>query len=243
MQELILLGVFSTLTSLLTAVAGLGGGMLLLALMAQLFAPAILIPLHGVAQFFSNANRGYIHRARLEWKYLKPFAFGSLIGAFAFVPLVVFVNPKVGALAVGVFILVVTWLPKWLNVSRLHPMLSGGIVSGLGVLFGATGPLAMSAHPKENWSKEQIVGNHGAAMAFQHGVKVIAYLVAGVALHDYLPHILMLFFGAWLGTFIGTRLLKKLTDDRFKTVLKWVLTALAIRLILLNGYNLISGTG
>ena len=90
--ELIALGVFSTITSLLTAVAGLGGGMLLLALMAQIFAPAILIPLHGIAQFFSNANRGVIHRDKLEWQYLKPFVTGSLVGAFAFVPLVVYLS-------------------------------------------------------------------------------------------------------------------------------------------------------
>ena len=240
-EELISLGLFSTLTSLVTAVAGLGGGMLLLALMAQLFAPAVLIPLHGVAQFFSNANRGVIHRSKLEWVYLKPFMLGSAIGAFAFVPLVVFVDPVLGAMAVGLFILLVTWLPKLLSVSKLPPILSGGLSSGLGVLFGATGPLAMSAHPKANWSKEQIVGNHGAAMAFQHGIKVIAYLVAGIQLHAYLPHIAVLFAGAWFGTFIGTRLLKKLTDDRFKTLLKWVLTALALRLILLNGYQLVVG--
>lgn len=215
--------------------------MLLLALMAQLFAPAVLIPLHGVAQFFSNANRGVIHRSKLEWVYLKPFMLGSAIGAFAFVPLVVFVDPVLGAMAVGLFILLVTWLPKLLSVSKLPPILSGGLSSGLGVLFGATGPLAMSAHPKANWSKEQIVGNHGAAMAFQHGIKVIAYLVAGIQLHAYLPHIAVLFAGAWFGTFIGTRLLKKLTDDRFKTLLKWVLTALALRLILLNGYQLVVG--
>ncbi len=238
--ELVLLGLFSTMTSLLTAVAGLGGGMLLLALMAQLFPPAVLIPLHGVAQFFSNANRGWIHRAKLEWAYLKPFILGSAIGALAFVPLVVFVNPKIGALAIGLFILVVTWFPHWLKVSRLHPFFSGGLISGLGVLFGATGPLAMSAHPKDNWNKEQIVGNHGAAMAFQHGAKVVAYLVAGVALYKYLPHIVVLFFGAWLGTFMGTQLLKKFTDDRFKIILKWVLTALAIRLIVLNGYELLT---
>jgi len=237
--ELFALGLFSTITSLLTAVAGLGGGMLLLALMAQIFAPSILIPLHGVAQFFSNANRGVIHRNKLEWSYLKPFIAGSVLGAFLFVPLVVYVNPVVGAIAVGCFILMVTWFPKWLNVSRLPPVLSGGITSGLGVLFGATGPLAMSAHPKANWSKEQIVGNHGAAMAFQHGVKVIAYLVAGIQLHKYLLHIGVLFFGAWFGTYIGTRLLKKFTDDRFKTMLKWVLTILGIRLILLNGYTLL----
>jgi len=162
--ELLALAFFATLTSVLTAVAGLGGGMLLLALMAQLFAPAILIPLHGVAQFFSNANRGVIHRQQLQWSYLRPFVIGSAIGAFAFVPLVVFVNPALGAFAVGCFILLVTWFPKWLNVSRLPFILSGALTSGLGVLFGATGPLAMSAHPKAEWTKEQIVGNHGAAM-------------------------------------------------------------------------------
>jgi uncharacterized membrane protein YfcA len=237
--ELVALGVFSTLTSLLTAVAGLGGGMLLLALMAQLLAPAILIPLHGIAQFFSNANRGVIHRDKLDWTYLKPFVAGSVVGAFAFVPLVVFVDATIGAIAVGLFILLVTWFPQWLNVSRLPPLLSGGLTSGLGVLFGATGPLAMSAHPKANWSKEQIVGNHGAAMAFQHGVKVIAYLVAGVQLTQYFWHIVVLFLGAWLGTFAGTHLLSKINDDRFKVMLKWVLTVLGLRLIIGNIYTLL----
>lgn len=237
--ELVALGVFSTLTSLLTAVAGLGGGMLLLALMAQLLAPAILIPLHGIAQFFSNANRGVIHRDKLDWTYLKPFVAGSVVGAFAFVPLVVFVDATIGAIAVGLFILLVTWFPQWLNVSRLPPLLSGGLTSGLGVLFGATGPLAMSAHPKANWSKEQIVGNHGAAMAFQHGVKVIAYLVAGVQLTQYFWHIVVLFLGAWLGTFAGTHLLSKINDDRFKVMLKWVLTVLGLRLVIGNIYTLL----
>lgn len=232
--ELIALGIFSTITSLLTAVAGLGGGMLLLALMAQLLAPAILIPLHGIAQFFSNANRGVLHRNKLEWSYLKPFIIGSTIGAFAFVPLVVFVDATIGAIAVGLFILLVTWFPQWLSVSRLPPLLSGGLTSGLGVLFGATGPLAMSAHPKANWNKEQIVGNHGAAMAFQHGIKVVAYLVAGIQLYEYVWHIIVLFFGAWVGTFTGNHILKKVTDTKFKMILKWVLTLLGLRLIFSN---------
>lgn len=237
--ELITLGLFSTATSLLTALAGLGGGMLLLALMAQIFAPAILIPLHGVAQFFSNANRGVIHRDKLQWSYLKPFVLGSIVGAFLFVPLVVFVDPVIGAICVGLFILLVTWFPRYLNVSKLHPVLSGGLTSGLGVLFGATGPLAMSAHPKADWSKEEIVGNHGAAMAFQHGVKVLAYLVAGVQLHKYLLHIGVLFLGAWAGTYIGTHVLKKISNERFKWMLKWVLTILGLRLIFVNGLQLL----
>ena len=215
--------------------------MLLLALMAQLFPPLILIPLHGIAQYFSNANRGVIHCTHLEWSYLRPFVFGSIVGAIAFVPLVVFVNPVLGALAVGLFILMVTWFPKWLNVSTLPFFVSGALTSGLGVLFGATGPLAMSAHPKEHWTKDQIVGNHGAAMAFQHGIKVIAYIVAGTQLFSYWPHIIVLFFGAWLGTLIGTKILKRFTDARFKVMLKWVLTLLALRLIIVNAQAYIMG--
>lgn len=241
-SELVALGIFSTITSLLTSVAGLGGGMLLLALMAQLFAPTVLIPLHGVAQLFSNANRGVIHRKKLQWSYLTPFVIGSVIGAFLFVPLVIYVNPVIGAILVGLFIIMITWFPKWISLSGLNPVLSGGLTSGLGVLFGATGPLTMSALPKTNWSKEQIVGNHGVAMAFQHGVKVVAFLVAGVQLQEYLLHIGVLFFGAWAGTYIGTRLLNKISDDRFKTILKWVLTLLGLRLILANSFTLFSGS-
>jgi len=194
--ELFLLGLFASITSLLTAVAGLGGGMLLLALMAQLFAPAVLIPLHGIAQFFSNANRGVIHRKSIEWTYLRPFVLGSVIGAFAFIPLVVFVDATLGALALGLFILLVTWFPKWLNVSRLPFILSGALTSGIGVLFGATGPLAMSAHPKANWTK--------------------------------------------VGTFLGTKILKRFSDERFKIMLKWVLTILALRLVFSNAQVFLS---
>jgi len=61
-----------------------------------------------------------------------------------------------------------------------------------------------------------------------------------VQLYAYIPHIVVLFFGAWVGTYIGNSLLEKFSDDRFKTILKWVLTLLALRLILLNGYAVVN---
>ena len=165
---------------------------------------------------------------------MRPFVLGSVLGAFAFVPFVVLVNPAIGATAVGVFILLITWFPKQLNLSQFPYLLSGFVTSGLGVLFGATGPLAMSAHPKNEWSKNQVVGNHGAAMAFQHGVKVVAYMAMGTHVLHYWPHVISLFIGAWLGTLMGTKLLKRVSDQRFKVMLKWVLTILALRLIIVN---------
>ena len=43
----------------------------------------------------------------------------------------------------------------------------------------------MSAHPKENWLKEQIVANHAAVMACQHGLKVVAFTAIGINLIEY----------------------------------------------------------
>lgn len=49
--------VVAFLTSALSGVVGMGGGMLLLSVMAACFPPAVLIPLHGAVQFVSNGVR------------------------------------------------------------------------------------------------------------------------------------------------------------------------------------------
>lgn len=45
------------LTSAMTAALGIGGGVLLLAIMSMLLPAAAIIPLHGLVQLGSNANR------------------------------------------------------------------------------------------------------------------------------------------------------------------------------------------
>ncbi len=46
------------LSSSLTAVLGLGGGMLLISLMSVFLPPGAVVPVHGVVQLASNASRG-----------------------------------------------------------------------------------------------------------------------------------------------------------------------------------------
>lgn len=51
MFDVIFVGVASAITSLITASLGLGGGVLLLALLGQILPTVALIPIHGVGQF------------------------------------------------------------------------------------------------------------------------------------------------------------------------------------------------
>jgi len=240
-MEPIYLAVIAFCSSLFTACAGLGGGILLLAMMLQIFPPNVVIPLHGITQFFSNASRALLLRSFIAKDYVIPFTIGSFLGVVIFIPLITIVDQVIGSLILGIFILVATWRPSYLKLRSVHATISGAITGGLGLILGAIGPLAMSAHPKENWIKEQIVANHATVMACQHGLKVVAFSVIGINLIEYSYELVGLVFGAAAGTFVGTKLLTRISDDRFRMLLNIVLTILAIRMIYENLTSLALG--
>ena len=74
--------VLSTMvTSAIGAMFGVGGGTILLALLAVLIPPAALIPVHGAVQMGATASRVF-----LLWRYVNrpmvlPFVAGTAIGA------------------------------------------------------------------------------------------------------------------------------------------------------------------
>lgn len=239
-MEPIYLAIIAFCSSLFTACAGLGGGILLLAMMLQIFPPSVVIPLHGITQFFSNASRALILRSFIVREYVVPFTIGSLLGVVIFIPLITLVDQVTGSLILGFFILMATWRPSYLKLRSVNATVSGAITGGLGLILGAIGPLAMSAHPKENWVKEQIVANHAAVMACQHGLKVIAFTTIGVNLIEYSYELIGLVLGAATGTFVGTKILKRISDDRFRVLLNVVLTILAARMIYENLLTLAS---
>ncbi len=69
------------LTSAMTAALGIGGGVLLLAIMSMLLPAAAIIPLHGLVQLGSNANRAAFTAKHIRWPALYWFIPGVLLGA------------------------------------------------------------------------------------------------------------------------------------------------------------------
>lgn len=218
-------------TSALTAAMGVGGGVVLLALMAQVVPPAVLIPLHGAAQLMSNTNRVMVQRKHINWEYIRPFALGSAIGGALLSPLILFVPPGFGQVALGFFILVATWRAHWLKLGNWQAWLSGGLTTGLSLVLGATGPLVMSVLPRAKWERQMVVGTHGMAMTIQHGIKLIAFSALDLSILDYWPMLLGIGVATLLGNLFGAKLLGRLPESTFRIWLDWLLTILAIRLI------------
>lgn len=231
LQASLLLIAVSAATSFLTAAAGIGGGVALLAVMALVMPSAALIPVHGVVQIGSNAGRALIMLRGIERRILLPFCLGSLVGAGLGGMTVIQLPPAVLKTGLAAFILWSVWLPKTTPGGRFAVVVSGAFSSFLTMFFGATGPFVATMIKRRQLDRQAHVATHAACMVAQHGIKVAAFGLLGFAYGPYLGLIAAMIASGFLGTLLGRQLLLKMKDAVFHRVLAVVLTLLALRLL------------
>jgi uncharacterized protein len=205
----------------------------LLAVMGTALPVASLIPVHGLVQLGSNSGRTWNLRAHVIWPVLLPFAAGALLGAAAGASVTLQLPDAPMKLALGVFVLAVTWLkvPPLTALGSAGVAAAGLAVAFLSMLFGASGPLVAAFFEKSLPGRLEMVATSGAAMIIAHGLKVVAFALAGFAFRPWLPLIAAMILSGYFGTLFGTMLLHRIPEARFRLGFKLVLSALALDLM------------
>ena len=216
--------------SFITVVLGIGGGALLLAIMASFLPAAALIPVHGVVQFGSNSTRAALLRDGIQWPAVLIFTAGAVVGAVVGGMIVVDLPPGLIQIGIGLFIIwgVFRKPPAWLSRA---PALSGAISSCLTMFFGATGPFVASYVKSLALPRTDHVATHSALMTIQHALKIIVFGILGFAFGPWLPFIAAMILCGLAGTLIGRSILVRMSDRVFKRALDLLLIAISIRLI------------
>lgn len=223
----------SFLGSFITAVFGIGGGVMVLAVLASLLPPVALIPIHGVVQLGSNAGRTAIMASHIDRPTFTYFLAGAVlgitIGALAAMVVIDF-SPAIVQIAVGGFILWTIFFkpPVFLAHSA---WVAGAFSSLLTMFFGATGPFVSAYIRTLGFERMRYVATHASCMTLQHGFKVLAFGFLGFAFGPYIWLILGMIAFGFLGTVIGKRVLMKIDEALFKKVLQGILILLSLRLI------------
>lgn len=220
-------------TSAISAAFGLGGGVLLIAIMGLGMPLAALVPVHGAVQLGSNAGR-----AMLQWRNATPwilvwFGAGSVLGTMFAGRLTLEVPETLWRLSLGLFILIITWMPKPKFGKTAKPVvfLNGVFAAILTMFFGATGPLVVSINAPHSKTRHGVVATHAIAMTMQHFLKIMMFGFLGFVFAPWVPLIVGMILTGYLGTILGTRLLDRLSEAIFRTALRTVVTALAVVLI------------
>ena len=221
------------LTSAMTAALGIGGGVFLLAVLSMVLPAAAVVPLHGLVQLGSNANRAAFTAKHIRWPSLYWFAPGVLVGAVLASILLVELPSWLLQLSIASFILLLCWAPPMPQIATraVGTFFAATITTLLSHFVGATGPLVAAFIKQQQGQRQATVATFAAAMTLQHAPKALVYSAAGFVFHEWLGLALAMVLAGVLGTKLGLKLLYKTSDQRFAQIFNILLTLLALRLI------------
>jgi uncharacterized membrane protein YfcA len=239
-QEISILASAAFATSILSAVVGMAGGLILLSVMLLFFDPLVAIPLHGVIQLVSNGSRTLVQRAHVRWSIIGSISVLLLPMSIVGLHIARALSPPVARLLIGGFVLIATWAPALLLLGS-HPerseprrrfLLLGGVVGVVNMTVGAAGSLVAPFFLNLGLSRQAIIGTKAASQALGHLVKIAVFGFAGFAYPEYAPLLALLCAIVVAGTWIGSRLLEYVSDLWFTRLYKTTLTLVALRLVI-----------
>ncbi|MBH10591.1 MAG: hypothetical protein CMG74_09630 [Candidatus Marinimicrobia bacterium] len=254
MIESIILVLAAFLTSMLSAIIGMGGGVTLLGMMAIIIPEGFMVvALHGVIQLVSNVTRTTVYRKHLHKEILNQFLIGAIPGLLLSAGIVYGMikiyqvdsasEIKIDFLKafIGLYILWFLYLRKKGKPIHERAFLLMGVLSGIVTVFiGAAGPLIAPFFLSKDITKENIIATKAACQSIGHlGKLPIFIFMFNVNYIEEWSILLPLIIAVYFGTKFGKRMLGKLPEVIFKMLFKAVLSLISIRLVVVELYQLI----
>lgn len=224
--------------AVLSAVAGFGGGVLLLPVFTALFGLRVAVPVLTIAQLVSNGSRVLFNRHHLSWTLIRNFAVGAAPTAVAF-GLLFATAPLAGLQRLlGLFLLgTVAW-----RRLRPHPrpptpraFIGIGAASGAGsALLGSVGPMTAPFFLAYGLVKDAYIGTEAASAVIMHAAKLAAYGTGELLTSRVLLLGAALAPATMLGAWAGKRLVHRISDRVFVNLVEAGLVASGLVFLLGN---------
>ena len=224
------------ITSTLSGVFGMAGGMMLMGALTFALPVSAAMVTHGTVQFVSNGWRAVLHRRYVSWPIVGHYAIGSSLAA-ASLALITYQPEKVWVYLWLGLVPVTAWLPKGrlrLDAARRpDAILCGFLVSGMNVAAGVSGPLIDVFFVRTGMTRHTIVATKAATQTFAHTVKVMFYgtpLLLGADMAGMPPLWFFILAAplAMLGAVLGGYVLDQMSDQNFLKWTRWIVTGFGL---------------
>jgi len=216
------LAVAAVVTSFISGIFGMAGGMLLIGLLLFLLPVPVAMVFHGVIQIAANGSRSWLWRHHINWKVVLQFGAGTacallIFSFFSFVPPKSLILLMVGATPFVALSVPQRFAP---NIERHGQAFLAGMLGGaIQLVAGVTGPLLDIFYVRSGMTRQVNVATKSAAMVLGHISKVAYFglLIASPAGRDLEQWLVMAFAAACavLGTTLSRRMLDSMSDKQF----------------------------
>lgn len=232
----ILVATFVTAT--ISGVFGMAGGLIMMGVLATFTPVATAMVMHGFVQIIANFSRAVLLRTHISWAICGRYFLG-VIGAVALIALLAWrpSRPMVFVLLGLTGMLV--WIPKkWVEIDvgkRWQAELCGFLVQALNTIAGVAGPLLDLFFVKTLLPRQTVVATKAATQVLAHAVKIgfwgfplVGMLMDPERREDAMLPPLWVFAAivplSLTGTWLGGKVLDRMTDVSFREWTKWIVT-------------------
>ena len=239
-HQIAILTVTSFFTSMITSVAGAGGGAILLAVLLQFMPPSAAIPFHGSVQFAANIWRFWLFRKHMNWPIIIRFSvlmpFGIAFGVRLFRGL----PAEVVQITIGIFIYSTMagrlFRPFRTEMLPLWTFIPVGFIAGaMNIVVGIFGPVVGALLVRRGLPKETVVGTMSVFGFLSNFLKVAGFTYVGFSIVDYGPALLIMTPAVLLGTSLGKVVLGRFSEELFRKVFHALLLIMATKLVFYDG--------
>lgn len=206
-------------------VSTLGGGgspIILVPLVAFLFAPPAIAPVITTAMLMGNSQRLCSFWKYIDWKvtlwYWPGALVGAILGAYTFTQ----INLEWLQFTIGCFLLLSVInlsLRKTQPTFKVKPwyfLPAGFLQAFISGLIGSSGPIINPIYLNYGLLKERMIATKSLNIVGIHLIKIITYFALGAFKLEYLGYGLVLGFAAIPGNWIGQYVLAKMNEQTFR---------------------------
>lgn len=230
---LALLAVSALVTSFISGILGMAGGMILMGILLAVLPLPVAMLLHGITQLAANAWRAFLWRAQVDWRVFRGYLWGALamLALFAVVKFVV--SKPISLIVMGLTPFIALALPEKLHLNverRRHPLACGLICTALSLTAGVSGPILDIFFVRSKMSRHAVVATKAMTQSLSHILKILYFgafvAVEGGTVHPYLAAMMIVL--AFAGTSLSRRVLERMNDESFRFWTRWTVMTLGV---------------
>lgn len=238
---LVLAGVGGVFAGFLTTVAGVGGGLALIAALSGFtpLDPKEVVVLTAPVLLVGNAQRAVAYRRSIDRPVTAWFLVGGVPAAIGGAALLPYLPAR--AIQIGIALLLLAFVGERIVRRGTSPAVTVGVrpfaVVGLvtGVLsatVGGSGPFSAPFFSGHGLTRHGFVATNAACNGTQHAVKVATYVATGLLTWRLAPVVAIATAAVVVGNTVGGVVLGRISEEMFVRLLLVALTVAAIRLLL-----------
>jgi len=220
----LVLFVAAFLAWIVSTVAGGGGGMLMIPIIAWVANPKAVAPAISLGTLLSSPLRVWLFWRYVNWKIVRWYLPGAIAGAVLGGYIFANIPPAWVKVLAGVFLLSTLLQYRFGERERSFPMRLwvflplGFIVAAISGMIGEAGPVLNPFFLNYGADKETMIATKAVNSFFMQLTKIGSYVAFGAMAHEFWVYGVVIGVAASIASWVGKKLLHKMDSTMFRRV-------------------------